>query len=275
MRILKHGLLLACLALAAAPLRAEVEADTALDGSALPAVKALEAYPDVAAFEEAIAQREQACFDGSYGGSAASACPAAVEAWEGELARYGGRLQARLSPATGLLLGALLARWKDSDDLNPALLEPLLQRVQNGEGTMWRGPNADERDKLDAPVVKARALLLRAWSGMDLAASPQAVKTAGTDPKADAALNDAYKELRGHLDEAQRAALLAAQKAWLRARDQAFEMAGAFKDPAAAAALVNGLVEERAQTLRRWSEVATRTPDGDDSGGNAPEAEGE
>lgn len=135
----------------------------------------LEHYENVEAFEAAYAKYEDDCVNNTGGGTGGIACETLrYDLWDRELNIYYERLLKKLDDKQRKLLKDSQRQWIDVRDNAIKLNETLLSRRYDTFGTMYQLMRAGDASRIITPIVKERALLLKAmW---DLANQPPVSK---------------------------------------------------------------------------------------------------
>ena len=133
--------------------------------------KTLEHFKSVEAFEASFAEYEQDCLDNTGGGTGGIPCEELkYELWDREMNLYYGRLLAKLGPKEKTLLKESQRQWVVVRDNAIALNSALLDRRYDTQGTMYQLMRSGDAARILTPMVKQRALMLKAMG--ELASAP-------------------------------------------------------------------------------------------------------
>jgi len=133
--------------------------------------KTLEHFKSVEAFEASWADYEQDCLDNTGGGTGGIPCEEiAYDMWDRELNIYYDRLAKALGPKEKSLLKESQRQWIVVRDGTINLNSALLDRRYDTSGTMYQLMRSGDASRIITPMVKQRALMLKAmW---ELASAP-------------------------------------------------------------------------------------------------------
>lgn len=157
MRVARLLVFLAVIVLLASPLAAQYSYKTVKD------FPTLEHSKNVEAFEAAYAKYEQDCLDNTGGGTGGIACETLrYELWDRELNIYYERLLKALSEPHKKILKESQRQWIEVRDRAMKLDSALLDRRYDTSGTMYLLMRSGDAAAVIAPIVKERALTLKA-----------------------------------------------------------------------------------------------------------------
>lgn len=129
--------------------------------------KTLEHFSSVEGFEASFTGYVQDCLDNTGGGTGGIRCTALeYELWDRELNLHYGRLLNKLKPKEKALLQANQRQWIAYRDNAIALNSSLLDRRYDTAGTMYQLMRAGDAARIVTPMVKQRALMLKAMYGL-------------------------------------------------------------------------------------------------------------
>ena len=123
----------------------------------------LEFYKSVEAFEAKYKTYIQHCLDNSYGGANAGGCYIGYDLWDRELNTYYNILMKALGEKERNLLKDSQRAWIKVLEKTIAFNSALLDKAYPATCTMNLATRSAYVDDFVTPVVKQRALLLKAW----------------------------------------------------------------------------------------------------------------
>ena len=108
----------------------------------------------------------QECLDNGFGGSGSIPCFVSYKLWDRELNIYYKKFFNLLNKREQEYLKKLQTIWLETRDLTMEYNNMLVSEEYSDEGSMYELLAAGHLDKLNTPMVKERALLLKSWYEM-------------------------------------------------------------------------------------------------------------
>ncbi|MCT7464818.1 lysozyme inhibitor LprI family protein [Aliarcobacter cryaerophilus] len=108
----------------------------------------------------------QECLDNGFGGSGSIPCFVSYKLWDRELNIYYKKFFNLLNKREQEYLKKLQTKWLETRDLTMEYNNMLVSEEYSDEGSMYELLAAGHLDKLNTPMVKERALLLKSWYEM-------------------------------------------------------------------------------------------------------------
>lgn len=108
----------------------------------------------------------QECLDNGFGGSGSIPCFVSYKLWDRELNIYYKNFFNLLNKREQEYLKKLQTKWLETRDLTMEYNNMLVSEEYSDEGSMYELLAAGHLDKLNTPMVKERALLLKSWYEM-------------------------------------------------------------------------------------------------------------
>src|SRR5574344_821668 len=105
----------------------------------------------------------QECLDNGFGGSGSIPCFVSYKLWDRELNIYYKNFFNLLNKREQEYLKKLQTKWLETRDLTMEYNNMLVSEEYSDEGSMYELLAAGHLDKLNTPMVKERALLLKSW----------------------------------------------------------------------------------------------------------------
>jgi uncharacterized protein YecT (DUF1311 family) len=127
-------------------------------------LKKLSDFKTVEEFEQYHKAYTQECLDNGFGGTGSIPCFIAEELWDRELNIYYKKAFNKFKPYSQEKLKNSQKKWLENRDLTKELSSMLINDKHSEEGSMYALFKAEERDRLNYPMIKERALILKSWS---------------------------------------------------------------------------------------------------------------
>ena len=108
----------------------------------------------------------QECLDNGFGGSGSIPCFVSYKLWDRELNIYYKKFFNLLNKREQEYLKKLQTKWLETRDLTMEYNNMLVSEEYSDEGSMYELLATGHLDKLNTPMVKERALLLKSWYEM-------------------------------------------------------------------------------------------------------------
>jgi len=138
----------------------------AFEQKSIEQLKKLSDFKTVEEFEEYHKAYTKECLANGSGGAGSIPCFVAEELWDRELNIYYKKAFNKLKPFSQEKLKNSQKKWLENRDLTKEFSSILINYKHSEGGSMYALFKAEERDKLNYPMIKERALLLKSWSDL-------------------------------------------------------------------------------------------------------------